>query len=113
MAYAKQIDNYGDTNWYLVDRKPYRCPSCNSRKIGKAILGYPTEEDFYNENIFLIGCLPDFPVCRTWGCRNCDAAFFKDNKFNRGRLDMVAHRDKNGKLRLGYPPSIPQEEISF
>ena len=51
MAWAKQIDNYGDTNWYLVDRKPYRCPSCNSRKIGKAILGYPTEEDFYDESI--------------------------------------------------------------
>ena len=46
MAYAKQIDNYGDTNWYLIDRKPYRCPSCNSRKIGKAILEYPSEEDF-------------------------------------------------------------------
>ncbi len=55
MAYAKQIDNYGDTNWYLVDRKPYRCPSCNSRKIGKAILGYPTEEDFYDESLFIIG----------------------------------------------------------
>ena len=39
--------------------------------------------------------------------------FFKDNKFNRGRLDMVAHRDKDGKLRLGYPEPIPQEEIPF
>ena len=56
MAYAKKIDNYGDTNWYLVDRKPYRCPSCNSRKIGKAILGYPSEEDFYDESLFIIGC---------------------------------------------------------
>ena len=60
-------------------------------------------EDFYNENIFLIGCLPDFPVCRTWGCRNCEAAFFKDNKFNRGHLEGVFHRDKEGKLRVGYP----------
>ena len=29
--------------------------------------------------------------------------FFKDNKFNRGRLEGVAYRDKDGKLRLGYP----------
>ena len=58
MAYAEQIDNFGDTNWYLIDRKPYRCPYCNSRKIGKAILGYPREEDFYNEDLFIIGFIP-------------------------------------------------------
>ena len=79
MAYAKQIDNYGDTNWYLVDRKPYRCPSCNSRKIGKAILGYPTEEDFYDESLFIIGCIPDpTPVQCKFGCRECDSKFWKD-----------------------------------
>ena len=79
MAYAKQIDNYGDTNWYLIDRKPYRCPSCNSRKIGKAILGYPTEEDFYDESLFIIGCIPDpTPVQCKFGCRECDSKFWKD-----------------------------------
>ena len=46
MAYAEKIESFGDTNWYLVDRKPYKCPTCNSRNIGKAILGYPSEEDF-------------------------------------------------------------------
>ena len=28
--------------------------------------------------------------------------FFKDNKFNCGRLYGVVHIDKEGKLRLGY-----------
>ena len=49
MVYAKQIDDFVDTNWILIDRKPYLCASCNSRKIGTSILGYPTEEDFYDE----------------------------------------------------------------
>ena len=89
-----------------------KCDVCN-KEVRKAVLGYPTEEDFQNDNIDLIGCIPEFPVDRTCDCRTCDAAFFKDHKFNRGRLDMVAHRDKDGRLRLGYPPSIPQEEIPF
>ena len=29
------------------------------------------------DDIFLIGCIPDFPINRTWGCRQCDAAFLK------------------------------------
>ena len=49
MVYAKQIDDFVDTNWILIDRKPYLCASCNSRKIATSILGYPTEEDFYDE----------------------------------------------------------------
>ena len=38
--------------------------------------------------------------------------FFKDNKFNRGCLDMVAHRDKEGRLRLGLPDEITPESIT-
>ena len=90
MAYAKQIDNYGDTNWYLVDRKPYRCPSCNSRKIGKAILGYPSEEDFYNEDLFIIGCIPDpTPVQCKFGCRECDSKFWKDTPEMRDHVKQM------------------------
>ena len=97
MAYAKQIDNYGDTNWYLVDRKPYRCPSCNSRKIGKAILGYPTEEDFYDESLFIIGCIPDpTPVQCKFGCRECDSKFWKDTPKMRDHVkEMEAWRKQN------------------
>ena len=90
MAYAKQIDNYGDTNWYLVDRKPYRSPSCNSRKIGKAILGYPTEEDFYDESLFIIGCIPDpTPVQCKFGCRECDSKFWKDTPEMRDHVKQM------------------------
>ena len=90
MAYAKQIDNYGDTNWYLVDRKPYLCPSCNSRKIGKAILGYPTEEDFYDESLFIIGCIPDpTPVQCKFGCRECDSKFWKDTPEMRDHVKQM------------------------
>ena len=90
MAYAKQIDNYGDTNRYLVDRKPYRCPSCNSRKIGKAILGYPTEEDFYDESLFIIGCIPDpTPVQCKFGCRECDSKFWKDTPEMRDHVKQM------------------------
>ena len=39
--------------------------------------------------------------------------FGKGIKHNLGRLHGVVHRDKEGKLRLGYPPLIPQEEIPF
>ena len=90
MAYAKLIDNYGDTNWYLKDRKSYRCPSCNSRKIGKAILGYPTEEDFYDESLFIIGCIPDpTPVQCKFGCRECDSKFWKDTPEMRDHLKQM------------------------
>ena len=54
MAYAEKIESFGDTNWYLVDRKPYKCPTCNSRNIGKAILGYPSEEDFLDETLYTV-----------------------------------------------------------
>ena len=101
------------SDWFITDRKPTICPNCGKKEVRKAVLGYPREEDFYNDNIYLIGCIPDYPVERNWGCRNCDAAFFKDNKFNRGRLEGVVYRDKEEKLRFGYPESIPQEEIPF
>ena len=90
MAYAKQIDNYGDTNWYLIDRKPHRCPTCNSRKIGKAILGYPREEDFYNEDLFIIGCIPDpTPVQCKFGCRECNSKFWKDTPEMRDHVKQM------------------------
>ena len=45
---------------------------------------------------------PDYPFKRNWVCRNCDAAFLKDNKFNRKRLDGVVHKGKEEKLMFGY-----------
>ena len=81
------------SDWYLSDRKPQKCPNCGAKEVRKAVLGYPTEEDFLNDNIYLIGCIPDFPIDRTWGCRQCDAAFFKDTPRNKAALGgLVPHQ---------------------
>ena len=70
--------------------KPYRCPSCNSRNIGKAILGYPSEEDFYDESLFIIGCIPDpIPVQCKFGCRECDSKFWKDTPEMRDHVKQM------------------------
>ena len=90
MAYAEKIEIFEGQNWWLIDRKPYRCSSCNSRKVGKAILGYPTEEDFYDESLFIIGCIPDpTPVQCKFGCRECDAKFWKDTPKMRKHIKEV------------------------
>ena len=73
----------------------------------------PSAEDYYEAKYHFQGCIPDFPEPRTWGCCKCDAAFWKGTKHNLGRLHGVVHRDKEGKLRLGYPESITVDEIPF
>ena len=68
-----------------------------SRKIGKAILGYPTEEDFYDESLFIIGCIPDpTPVQCKFGCRECDSKFWKDTPEMRDHVkEMEEWRKEN------------------
>ena len=48
-------------DWFLTDRKPTICPRCGKKEVRKAVLGYPSPEDFNNKNIYLIGCIPDYP----------------------------------------------------
>ena len=79
-------------DWFITDRKPTICPRCNKKEVRKAVLGYPTEKDFYNDKIYLVGCLPDFPTERDWGCRNCDAAFFKNTQENLDALNGIWRR---------------------
>ena len=50
------------------------------------------EEDYFRDDIFVIGCIPDFPINRTWGCRQCDAAFFKDTPRNKAALGGLTPR---------------------
>ena len=90
MAYAKKIDNLGGKKWYLIDRKSYRYPTCNSRKIGKAILGYPTEEDFYYEVLFIIGCTP-YPssVQCKFSFWESYRKFWKDNPKMRNHMEEI------------------------
>ena len=35
---------------------------------------------------------PDFPCERDWGCRKCDAAFFKDTQYNLDHLNGIIRR---------------------
>ena len=79
-------------DWFITNRKPTICPRCKTKEVRKAVLGYLREEDFYNDNIFIIGCIPDFPINRTWGCRKCDAAFFKDTPRNKAALGGLTLR---------------------
>ena len=52
------------------------------------------------------------PIVGAWWEELKSQGLFKDNKFNRGRLDMVAHRDKEGRLRLTYPDEITPKSIT-
>ncbi len=51
------------------------------------------EKKISTMTIILIGCIPDFPINRTWGCRQYDAAFFKDTPRNKAALGgLVSHQ---------------------
>ena len=84
-------------HWFITDRKPTICLHCGAKEVRKAVLGYPTEKDFYNDKIYLVGCLPDFPTERDWGCRNCDAAFFKNTQENLDALNGIIRRKPKPK----------------
>ena len=80
-------------DWFICDRKPTICPRYENKEVRKAVVGYPLEEDWNNDQIYLVGCIPDFPIDRTWGCRQCDAAFFKDTLRNKAALGgLVPHQ---------------------
>ena len=77
---------------FITDRKPTICPNCGAKEVRKAVLGNPTGKDFYNEKVYLVGWLPEFPTARDWGCRNCDAAFFKNTQENLDALNGIWRR---------------------
>ncbi len=67
----------GSRNWFLVNRKPIKCPICSKKEIKPALWGLPSPEAF--KKFYIVGCEPDFPTPRDWGCCNCNAAFFKES----------------------------------
>ncbi len=80
-------------DWVITGRKPTICPRCGKKEVRKAVLDYLTEEDFLNENIYLIGCFPDLPIDKTWGFRQCYAGFWKDTPRNKVALGgLVLHQ---------------------
>ncbi len=40
-----------------------------TKEVRKAVSGKPLDEDFFRDDIFVIGCITDFRINRTWGCR--------------------------------------------
>ena len=53
----------------------------------------PTQKAWESGNYHIAGCQPDFPKHRTWGYRQCDAAFFKNTPRNRAAFSgLVPHQ---------------------
>ena len=84
-------------DWFITNRKPTICPHCGAKEVRKAVVGFPSREDFDNPNIYCVGCIPDFPCERDWGCKNCDAAFFKDTQYNLDHLNGIIRRKPDVK----------------
>ena len=81
------LTNILRTNIALFVKKTFAEPS------KKLVFGMPSREDYYEAKYHFQGCIPDFPKPRTWGCCNCDAAFFKDTPRNRAALGgLVPHQ---------------------
>ena len=87
-------------DWFITNRKPTICPHCGAKEVRKAVVGFPSKEDFYNTNIYCVGCIPDFPCERDWGCRKCDAAFFKDTQYNLDQLNGIIRRKPDVKEKV-------------
>ena len=104
------IPERGD--WFITDRKPTICPRCKKKEVRPSIFGMPSPEVWESDKWHIAGCMPDFPEHRTWGCRSCDAAFFKDTPRNRAALGGLVPwqwpNDEDEKKR-----KVEQEEISF
>ena len=90
-------------DWFICERKPTICPRCGKKEVKKSVFGMPSAEDYYEAKYHFQGCIPDFPCPRTWGCCNCDAAFFKNTQEN---LD-----DLNGVLRRKSEPEEGEKLI--
>ena len=73
-------------DWFITDRKPTICPRCGAKEVKKSVFGMPSAEHYHEAKYHFQGCIPDFPEPRTWGCCNCDAAFWKNTKHNLAAL---------------------------
>ena len=48
-------------DWFITDRKPTICPRYGKKEVRKAVLGYPIEEDFFNEKYLFSWLYSGFP----------------------------------------------------
>ena len=63
-------------------RKPIKCPKCKHEPMQTCVVGYPSEEDGRNPNIYCHGCIPAMPDIdgysdANWHCENCDLFIWK------------------------------------
>ena len=49
-------------DWFLTDRKPTICPHCGAKEVRKAVVGYPLEEDWHNDEFIFDWLLTRFPI---------------------------------------------------
>ena len=80
-------------HWYVTNRKPIKCVNCGKKEVKPSMFGMPTQEAWESGKWHIAGCQPDYPEHRTWGCCNCNAAYWKDNPRNRAALGgLVPHQ---------------------
>ena len=73
-------------DWFICSRKPIICPRCQKKEVRPSIFGMPTPEVWESGKWHIAGCEQDYPKHRTWGCCNCNAAYWKDTPRNRAAL---------------------------
>ena len=73
-------------HWYVTDRKPIKCVNCGKKEVKPSMFGMPTPEVWKSGKWHIAGCMQDYPKHRTWGCCNCNAAYWKDTPRNRAAL---------------------------
>ena len=79
-------------DWFICSREPAICQLCQAKEVRPSMFGMPSPEVWESGKWHIAGCMPDFPKHRTWGCRNCDAAFFKDTPRNKAALGGLVPR---------------------
>jgi len=64
-------------DWFITDRKPTICPRCSTREVRKAILGKPTEADYFREDLFLLDVFLIFQFVELGAAENVTLHFLK------------------------------------
>ena len=64
-------------DWFICDRKPTICPRCGKKEVRKAVLGYPKEEVFMRNDLFLIAVFQIFLLIELGDVGNVMRHFLK------------------------------------
>ena len=103
-------------DWFICSRKPIICPLCKTKQVRPSMFGMPSPEVWESGKWHIAGCEQDYPKHRTWGCCNCNAAYWKDTPRNRAALGgLVPWRwpDNPNEKPPKYYKVEQSEEIPF